>query len=431
MSAGGGLDIKMSRVVSFRPIGVDYFLTRLQNLRSANDNNQHDIRYTAGLNFTFGGEKPAPPLPPPPPKTCWNGTSVAADQACPNREMGLRLGTSQTGGVCAGETVTLTPSGELPETGTFAWSVNGQPTSQGRSFEFGTTGRDPGAYQIGLAATAPDYNNAAADVTVTVLPYRAPSGALDVSPAEIWAGERATVSPRFAPGQCGGPLRGPELSASEGTISGSEFDSSTVEFDPSDNSEQRKIVTLQARMADQKGVTAAEAKVVVKKKPVLTATRLPDIVFPANSARVNNCGKRVLLEELKSLIDRDPTGKVVFVGHVTEKEKSDIDRQRAMNAAAVISAGQGICASFPVSQILVSGAGAADNGVELQPHFCGTSATPKTAELSGQMVKESDTNAKLRRVEVWFVPTGGNAPASVKESQEASALPVSSIGCPK
>jgi hypothetical protein len=204
-----------------------------------------------------------------------------------------------------------------------------------------------------------------------------------------------------------------------------------VAFDPSDNSEQRKIVTLQARMADQKGVTAAEAKVVVKKKPVLTATRLPDIVFPANSARVNNCGKRVLLEELKSLIDRDPTGKVVFVGHVTEKEKSDIDRQRAMNAAAVISAGHGICASFPVSQILVSGAGAADNGVELQPHFCGTSATPKTAELSGQMVKESDTNAKLRRVEVWFVPTGGNAPASVKESQEASALPVSSIGCPK
>jgi len=163
----------------------------------------------------------------------------------------------------------------------------------------------------------------------------------------------------------------------------------------------------------------------------VAATRLPDIIFPVNSARVNNCGKRVLLEELKSLTERDPTGKVVFVGHITEKEKAEIDRQRAMNAAAVISAGSGICTSFPASQILVSAVGAADNGVELQPQFCGTSATPRTAELSGQAVKESDTNAKYRRVEVWFVPTGGVAPASVKDSQEATALPVSSLGCPK
>jgi hypothetical protein len=432
MAVGGGLDIKLNRIVSFRPIGLDYFLTRLQNLRSANDNNQHDLRYTTGLNFTFGGEKAAPPPPPPPPpRTCWNGTTVPADQACPKREMSLRLGAGEAGGVCAGESVTLTPNGEWPETATMAWSVNGQPTSQGRSFEFGTTGRDAGAYKIGLAAAAPEYNDASAETTINVLPYRAPSGTLEVSPREIWAGEKATVSARFDQGQCGGPLRGPELSANEGTVSGSVYDSSGVQFDPSDNSEQRKTVTLQARVADQKGVTAAEASVLVKKKAVIAATRLPDIVFPANSARVNNCGKRVLLEELKSLIDRDPTGTVAFVGHVTDKETSDLDRHRAMNAAAVISAGQGICPSFPVSQIQVSGAGAADNGVDAQPHFCGTSAIPKTGELSGQMVKESDANAKYRRVEVWFVPTGGVPPPSLKDSQAASAIPVSSLGCPK
>ena len=60
MAVGGGLDIKISRVVSFRLIGLDYYLTRLQNYRSADDNNQHNLRYTTGLNFTFGGEKPAP-----------------------------------------------------------------------------------------------------------------------------------------------------------------------------------------------------------------------------------------------------------------------------------------------------------------------------------------------------------------------------------
>jgi len=54
MATGGGLDIKINNHVSFRPIGLDYFLTRLQNLRSAEDNNQHHLRYTTGFNFTFG-----------------------------------------------------------------------------------------------------------------------------------------------------------------------------------------------------------------------------------------------------------------------------------------------------------------------------------------------------------------------------------------
>ena len=92
MAVGGGLDIKINRFLSFRPIGLDYFMTRLQNLRSANDNNQHDIRYTTGFNFTFGGEQPAPPPPPPPPKTCWNGTTVPVGQDCPRRVMNLTLG---------------------------------------------------------------------------------------------------------------------------------------------------------------------------------------------------------------------------------------------------------------------------------------------------------------------------------------------------
>jgi hypothetical protein len=56
MTAGGGLDIKINKHMMFRPLGVDYYLTRLQNLRSAADNNQNNIRVTAGLNFTFGAQ---------------------------------------------------------------------------------------------------------------------------------------------------------------------------------------------------------------------------------------------------------------------------------------------------------------------------------------------------------------------------------------
>jgi hypothetical protein len=54
MTAGGGVDIKINKHISFRPIGLDYYLTRLQNLRTQGDNNQNNLRYTTGFNFTFG-----------------------------------------------------------------------------------------------------------------------------------------------------------------------------------------------------------------------------------------------------------------------------------------------------------------------------------------------------------------------------------------
>jgi len=54
MAFGGGVDIRINKHLSFRPIGLDYYMMRLQNLRTASDNNQHCIRYTTGFNFTFG-----------------------------------------------------------------------------------------------------------------------------------------------------------------------------------------------------------------------------------------------------------------------------------------------------------------------------------------------------------------------------------------
>src|SRR5262249_9793424 len=56
MALGGGLDIKMTKHVSFRPVGLDWMLTRLQNIRDLNDRNQHCLRYTAGGQFTFGAQ---------------------------------------------------------------------------------------------------------------------------------------------------------------------------------------------------------------------------------------------------------------------------------------------------------------------------------------------------------------------------------------
>jgi len=55
MTAGGGLDVKISKHVSFRPVQLEYLLTRLRNPVTNDHNNQNNLRYSAGVNFTFGG----------------------------------------------------------------------------------------------------------------------------------------------------------------------------------------------------------------------------------------------------------------------------------------------------------------------------------------------------------------------------------------
>jgi hypothetical protein len=56
MMAGGGLDIKLSRHIAFRPIGADYYLTRVPSILTGNTTNRNNFRYSAGVNFLFGAQ---------------------------------------------------------------------------------------------------------------------------------------------------------------------------------------------------------------------------------------------------------------------------------------------------------------------------------------------------------------------------------------
>jgi len=437
MAAGGGLDIKLNHHLMLRPIQLDYVLTRLEDFglsgTPSQNRNQNNLRYAAGLIFTFGGERPSPPVTTavvlPQTKQCPGGSTVPMDQDCPKRDtrIGIQANPSQ---VCQGATATLTASGALPDGATLQWSINGEPVSQAPRFEFGGTGRNAGAYRIGLKVTANDYNDASADTTITVLGYTSPSGSVSVSPSEIFVGDRATLTANFSPGQCGGPVT-VTYSAAEGAVSGNQFDSTNVQLAPPGTSEQRRTITLMAKASDARGSGSAETSVVVKQRAALAPRQLPDVLFTQNSDRVNNCGKRVLLEELRRLTDSDPQGRVVIVGHLggTESSSKNLDTKRALNAAAVISAGQGVCTSFPASQVLVDAVGAAENGVAYQPNFCAGSTA--VSERPGQTVAASDDSAKSRRVEVWFVPAGGMLPPSAANAKGAATLSVNSLGCPR
>jgi hypothetical protein len=53
MTAGGGLDVQVSRIVSIRPVQAEYLMTRYPN---GLNNRQDNFRYSTGVVFRFGSK---------------------------------------------------------------------------------------------------------------------------------------------------------------------------------------------------------------------------------------------------------------------------------------------------------------------------------------------------------------------------------------
>ena len=57
MTAGGGLDVKVSKHFAVRPFAIDYMLTSYPSLLTGASTHQNGLRLSAGVLFRFGGEK--------------------------------------------------------------------------------------------------------------------------------------------------------------------------------------------------------------------------------------------------------------------------------------------------------------------------------------------------------------------------------------
>ncbi|HWQ54985.1 MAG TPA: outer membrane beta-barrel protein [Bryobacteraceae bacterium] len=435
MIYGGGIKYNASRRVGLRvdvrgtwSKGVYFGLPSIPgatgSIYSPHHGSEHAMAVTGGIVFRFGhrtDEAPAPPPPPPP-----------APKPAAEITVGPITGARD---VCPGESVRLevTASGWLPEqTPAYQWMVNGQPVSgaTGASFDL-PTADSPGDKTVTVRVSAGETSKTSEPVTVRVKEYSAPTVQFAVTPSTIPFGEKVPLNATAKASECGGQTT-VTYSASEGTVSGNTFDAGTVAFDPANRlKQQTKVIKLTATATDQKGGTSsAVSDVTVTLSP--EARRLDDIVFPANSARVNNCAKRLLLEQLTPMLREDPNATVILIGHRDEREKgraaARLDRARALNAAAVLSAGTGICPQLELSRVKVGSVGS-DQSSPVKPLLCGASTDVK--ERSGQTVRSSDQRAQFRRVEVWIVPGGAAMPAGVTGVQDAPASEVQKLGCPK
>jgi outer membrane protein OmpA-like peptidoglycan-associated protein len=389
------------------------------------------FQVSAGLTLYIGhrGELPAAPPPPPPPARVPGAINPGAISASPTS-------------VCPGDAVTLSSTASDPEGHqlTYQWSANGSSVGSGAQYTY--MPNSSGDIRIGLHVADSTNTGRGADaspVTIHVNAYSRPTVTVAANPTEMDRGQMAMLRAAGTGSDCSGTLTY-RWAASEGTVNGNgpnaQFDSSSVSFNDADRSRpQSKQVTVTATVSDSKGGTGtASANLTVNLGA--EARHFGDILFPKDSARVNNCGKRVLIEQLYPMLAGNPNYDVVLVGHIDSAEvpkgKSrrgrNLDRDRVLQTAAVLSGGSGTCSSLDPSRIKGSWVGATQETPSV-PTSCAVSTTaPK--ERRGAAIDDTDSS-KNRRVEIWLVPKGLALPAAARDGKELPEADLKKIGCPK
>jgi len=330
LAVGGGVDIHVSRHVDVRPVQLDFVHSKhtLSSLGGGTtpdpDVSFNSLRYRAGLNFLLGV---APPGPPPSATCSVNPTDVYA-----------------------GEPVTATAQGmnfNPKRTLSYNWSGSGgKLTGKGSTASIDTTGLAPGAYNVGATITDGHKGEAScrASFNIKERPKNPPQVSCSASPSSVMAGTPSAVTCR-----CSSPDNTPDYpvqasisnwSASGGSISGS---GNTATLDTTGAS--AGPITATATCTDSRGLSSrATASVNVEVPPAPPqASKLNEITFARNSARVDNTAKAIL-DDVALRLQREADARAVIVGFAEPKElkPTTLAAQRAANAKEYLTKEKGI-----------------------------------------------------------------------------------------
>jgi flagellar motor protein MotB/opacity protein-like surface antigen len=401
-----------------------------------NNGSMNGMQVTGGIGFNFGkGRAPAKATPTPAP--------APAPAPAPKAERTFRLGsisarpsTTVWVGESIDHTVEVTdtaPSGSV----VYEWTVDGKPVlgASGPSFRF--TPSAPGTYQVAVTAKDGALTSSAGPLTDTAKAVTPLTLSAATSKTDLKATDTADVRATADGGEYGGRIRY-RWTASEGTITPTDqptarYDASSVTWDPAQMFRpQSKTITITVTATDERNRSErATLQLRLTRDP--QAMRLDDLIFANGSGRVNNCGKRILIDELYALLANNPDLEVLLIGHsdaAEAKKTPRVDRERVLNVAAVLSAGTGICTKCELTRIKVDWVGT-DQTSDYRSGFCGTSSRQKSDERKADEIAADDAAAKNRRVEIWVLPKGIALPAAAKDPKPAPAAAIKARGCPR
>jgi opacity protein-like surface antigen len=329
MTAGGGLDLKVTHHIALRLIQAEYLMTRFENRATGGAATQNDMRLSAGLVFRFGGGPPAaPPLPP---------LSYSCSVNPASAYIGEPIAVS-------GTAVNLNPA----KTAVYTWSVDGGTvTGTSSTANIDTKNVAAGSYTLKGHVTEGDRPGESADCTApyAVKALEPPTVSCMANPATVNSGDPSTITATGVSPQ--GLSLTYSYSASAGIVSGA-GSSATL----TTGGTPAGVITVSCNVVDDKGQTASgttAVTVIVPQAPMPAVSELCSVSFARDArrpARVDNEGK-ACLDQVALSLQGSSDAKLALVGNVAsgEKNSSKLAAERAANTKAYLVSEKGIDSS--------------------------------------------------------------------------------------
>jgi outer membrane protein OmpA-like peptidoglycan-associated protein len=325
LNTGGGLDLATwTNRLNFRLFEASYQYAH-HNFGVGQRVDNSGVRLRTGLVFRVGQIGP----PPPPP--------TAACSAQPTEVM-------------AGEPVSVTasPANFNPKrTLSYSWTATGGTVSgNAATTNVDTKDLQPGSYTVKANITDGKKGMAECSANFTVRAPRPPVISCSANPSTVKPGDSSTITSQ------GSSPDGRNLTysytASAGSISG---DGTTATL--STTGAEPGPITVTCNVQDDRKLSASNTTSVNVEAPpppppppaAPEASRLNQISFKQNSARVDNAAKAIL-DDVALRMQRDADAKIVIVGSNDTNERAKaLPGQRALNAKAYLVKEKGIDAN--------------------------------------------------------------------------------------
>jgi len=275
---------------------------------------------------------------------------------------------------------------------TYSWSsTGGKVTGTEATGTVDTTGLAPGNYTVTAKASSGKKASAECNSKFVVKepPKNPPTVSCSANPASVKSGEPATITC-----DCKSPdnrtVTLSDWTASGGKISGS---GNTATLDTA--GAPAGAINVSATCSDDRGLTApgSAAVNVEVPPPPAQASKLNEITFKKNNARVDNAAKAVL-DQVADRLQQDPNAKAVIIGETDGKEKGkNLAAQRAVNAKAYLTSGENQKAIDPSRiQVMTGGPGGMRDEIWIVPEGA-TFNEPNTTTVDESKVKPTAAHA--------------------------------------
>jgi opacity protein-like surface antigen len=328
MTAGGGLDIGISRHFAIRLVQAEYMMTSFENLGTGADARQNDMRLSSGIVFRFGGHRgPRMPELGPVSYSC----SVTPSAVYPGDAIAV-----------SGTALNLNTA----KTAVYTWSVNGGTVvGVGETAKIDTTNVAVGAYILKGHVSEGDKPGENADCTAPygLKAYEPPTVSCTASPVTVFSGDPSTITAIGVSPQ-NRPLTY-SYNATSGSVSGT---GTTATLSTTGAAIGPVIVTC--NVLDDKGQTGSGATTV-------TVAALPVVAKPMSSelcalhfgrdarrpSRVDNEGK-ACLDQVALNLQQNADAKIALVGNAASSEKGGkkLATERAVNTRVYLVKEKGI-----------------------------------------------------------------------------------------